>query len=571
MSACSSTFRALSQSRVSTNKTLLPFLYQTATIQQWKPAAQPIARRYISRYDRRDEAPAEEIPFENKDDLPPALDELEPARKTTITSTERAAFEKLYRKYDTRGRPQNEKDHEVEIDAIADEYYEDDEDNPANIDKIFDEALKGKSSARREWNRSSSDQLRSRKPRQDLESMAQHILKGTRPAEMERPVKRTERRKDMSAKAAKLNEERLRERNRVDELLKSATTDRDLWQTLHREVFDRIRNLNLDGPPAPKSSKRERENKSKSESKSKSEGKSKSTTATTVDPKILFKNYPHHLLTALSTLRTNFPSSPLPLSILPAIKSLGRSSYALGATTALYTQLLRTAWLQQSSYPLLINLLTDMHNGAVEFSLDTLHLLDAVVKEYDMARSGRLGREMQMVYGMEQFGEGIREVRRWREIVAQKVGADTRAMTPTQRRRVSRRDQLVPLVGPLVEGLNGGIEDLQQQQQQDVVRGNEQASYADMSLSDVANLLLAKEKQNTNDAVHDTEVQEQPPVADTTTTQSLPLNQLAKLVLARENGNEAQQQVNEEKDTETAESEVNSVDGGSAPSKTSSQ
>ena len=42
-----------------------------------------------------------------------------------------------------------------------------------------------------------------------------------------------------------------------------------------------------------------------------------------------------------------------------------------------------------------------MHNAAIEFNMDTLTLLDQVIKEYEMARSGRLGREMQMVYGME--------------------------------------------------------------------------------------------------------------------------------------------------------------------------
>ncbi|KZM18391.1 uncharacterized protein EKO05_0000302 [Ascochyta rabiei] len=454
MSACSSTLRALSRSRIPTTKTLLPFLYQTATIQQWKPAAQPIARRNISRYSRPDDAAAvEDIPFEDKDDLPPALDDLEPARKTTITGSERAAFEKLYRKFNARGSRQDEKDHEVEIDAIADEYWEpDDEDNPANLDKIFDEALKGNPNLAREWNRSSTEQLKSRKPRQDLQTMAQHILRGTRPPEMKRAEMRAVRKKDVSAKAAKLNEARVRERTRVDDLLKSAKTDRDLWDVLHREVFDLIRQLDLDGTnkPTPRKSRTPK------------------STNTTTDPKILFANYPHHLLTALTTLRTHFPASPLPLSILPTMKSLGRSSYALGATTALYTQLLRTAWLQQSSYPLLVSLLTDMHNGAIEFSVDTLHLLDQVIKEFDMARSGRLGREMQMVYGMDQFGEGIREVRRWRQIVASRVGVDDerreKGTVPVSRRRRAGDEDSSDHV-PLVEGVNGALEPFQSHSQ----------------------------------------------------------------------------------------------------------
>lgn len=446
MSACSNTLRALSRSRLPTNKTLLPFLYQTATIQQWKPAAQPVSRRSISRYGRQEDSPADEIPFESKDDLPPALDDLESPRKTTITGSERAAFEKLYRKFNTRGNRKEEKDHEVEIDAIADEYWEPDEDekNPtASLDKIFDEALKKSAAVSRERSRSGVEQLQSRKQKQDLQSMAVHVLKGTRPVEMETREARTRKREETSAQAAQLKKARMRERRRIDDLLSSAKTDHELWSTLEAEVFEQVRQLDLDSTaPKPNTKKENRTRKGK----------------TTPDPKILFSNYPHHLLTALTVLRTHFPASPFPLLILPKIKSLGRSSFALGATTALYTQLLRTAWLQQSSYPLLTSLLTEMHNAAIEFNIDTLLLLDQVIKEYDMARSGRLGREMQMVYGMEQFGEGIREIRRWRAVVAERVGIEDgrrekgTVPVPRRRRTVEADDEQHV---PLVEGVNG--------------------------------------------------------------------------------------------------------------------
>lgn len=448
MSACSNTLRALSRSRLPTNKTLLPFLYQTATIQQWKPTAQPVARRSISRYSRKDDPPTDDIPFEDKDDLPPALDDLESSRKTTITSSERAAFEKLYRKFNTRGNRQEEKDHEVEIDAIADEYWEPDEDESptASLDKIFDEALK-KAATSREWNRSGVDPLRSRKPKQDLQSMAVHVLKGTRPIEMEARDVRARKKEVTSVQAAQLKNARMRERKRIDDLLSSAKTDHELWSTLEAEVFEQVRQLDLDSTaPKPKP----KDNRSR-------RGKP------APDPKILFANYPHHLLTALTTLRTHFPASPFPLLILPKIKSLGRSSFALGATTALYTQLLRTAWLQQSSYPLLTSLLTEMHNAAIEFNADTLLLLDQVIKEFDMARGGKLGREMQMVYGMEQFGEGIREVRRWRAVVAERVGVEDgrreKGTVPVpRRRRALAADEEHHI--PLVEGVNGAQDEI---------------------------------------------------------------------------------------------------------------
>jgi hypothetical protein len=416
MSACSNTIRALS--RVPANKTLLPFLYQTPTIQQWKPAAQHIARRSISRYRPKDEPAAAEVPFETEESLPPALDDAQGPRRTTITGSERAAFEKLYRRFNARGNRQQDKDHEVEIDAIADEYWEpDEEEQPsASLDKIFDEALIKGSVVARERNRSGLEQLRSRKPREDLQSMAKHLLERTRPVIQKNKAMRPQRKGETSDQAAQLKSLRLRERSRVDDLLTSAKTDRELWETLHSEVFAQVRQLDLDGTaPKPKKLKY------------------------APDPKILFSNYPHHLLTALATLRKNFPASPLPLSILPTIKSFGRSSYALGATTALYNQLLRTAWLQQSSYAQIASLLTDMHNGAVEFNADTLTLLDQVLKEHTLARSGQLGKGMQMVYGLDQFNQGIKELTRWRAAVAERVGVEDgrreKGTVPVPRRR----------------------------------------------------------------------------------------------------------------------------------------
>lgn len=408
-------------------KTLLPFLYQTPTIQQWKPAAQHIARRSISRYRPKDEPAAAEIPFEAEEGLPPALDDAQGPRRTTITGSERAAFEKLYRRFNARGNRQQEKDHEVEIDAIADEYWEpDEEDQPsASLDKIFDEALIKGSVVARERNRSGLDPLRSRKPREDLQSMAKHLLERTRPVTQKSKAMRPQRKGDTTAEAAQLKSLRLRERSRVDDLLTSATTDRALWETLHTHVFAQVRQLDLDGvaPKPPKKSK------------------------SAPDPKILFSNYPHHLLTALATLRKNFPASPLPFSILPTVKSLGRSSYALGATTALYNQLLRTAWLQQSSYAQIVSLLADMHNGAVEFNADTLTLLDQVLKEYTLARSGHLGKGMQMVYGLDQFNQGIKELTRWRAAVAERVGVEDgrreKGTVPVPRRRRAVDDHLL--------------------------------------------------------------------------------------------------------------------------------
>ncbi|KAH7551426.1 hypothetical protein BM1_09742 [Bipolaris maydis] len=411
MSACSRTVRAVSRSRVPPLKTLLPFLYQTTTIQQCQSTTRPIVRRTIASRSRPENG--DDIPFVDEN-LPPPVDN-EPGRKTTITSTERAAFEKLYRKFNTEGRQQKEKDHVVELDQIADEYYEDDEENSKpSLDQIFDEAMKGES------------RLRS------IRTLAQRQRAGAQSGKDGSPTNQTgkeldnsprSRRKGLGFDTAQLREMRLAERERVDKLIRNASTDRELWQILEREVFAKVRALDLDNTNVGDS----RAPASESNSRAGTKGTTRPRTVTKPDPpspeqRILFQNYPHHLITAVATLRSEFPSSLLPLSILPTIKSLGRSSHVLGATTTLYKHLIRTAWIQQSSFTTIDTLLTEMDNTAIEFDADILALLDAILKESNQARSGIFGRELQSVYSMELFVDEMSKIVKWRRTVAERLG-----------------------------------------------------------------------------------------------------------------------------------------------------
>ncbi|KAF2195414.1 hypothetical protein K469DRAFT_11317 [Zopfia rhizophila CBS 207.26] len=441
MSLQRSTFRALSHSRaskfLSSPKTLLPFLYYTATIQQWKPAVYLIFHRNVSSRSSQND----DIPFEDSADLPPSIDgpEAKSICSSTITGTERAAFEKLYKKFSTESEPQNEAPSVSSQDQIAHEYAEEDEDDSLGaetLDSVFDAVLAGHK----------PKGLRPKKPRENLATLAQSILK---PKVAEAKQKS---RQEAIKEAARIKRIREEERKRVIELLNNAETDREIWQVLEREVFDMIRRLDLDGQKmeaesntpkkrrggqakpsteseiapdttisstdspfetSPESSSTENEEASQDQDQKPAE----------TDPRILFPNYPIHLIHATTFLRDHFPSSPLPLSILPAIKSLGRSSYALGATTALYNLLLRTAWIQHSSYDLIDDLLTDMDNGGIEFDVNTLSLLDHILEEFDEARKGRFGELIRDVWTLERFGTGAKKVRVWRDVVGQRLGA----------------------------------------------------------------------------------------------------------------------------------------------------
>lgn len=442
MSLCSHTFRALSRSRVSQNNTLLPFLYQTATIQQLKPATRPNTRRSVSSRP----LPDYNIPFEDADgNLPPTFEEAQSARKTTITGSERAAFEKLYKTFNTQGqgRSKDSNGEHEELDQIADEYYEDDEESSSNsLDKVFDAVLQGSPRIRN----AQRDGINAKsKTKKSADAPVKTIdLSGVEtPQEKRKFAARVEK--------ERIRKLRLEERERIDTLLKSAPTDIHLWQTLEREVFAQLRKLDLDNPTTTTPVKKEPRSKNRQKPAPPTPANK-----TNVDTRILFPNYPLHLLTAIKSLRTSFPRSSLPLAIIPTIRALGRSSYALGATTALYKALIRTAWVQQSSYALIDTLLTDMEANMVEFDLGTLDLLDGILRENDMARAGKLGTEMQMLYGLEAWVEGVGKIGKWRSVVAERLGVREEIVRRPERRATPEMHGEAGQEMPLVQGAHGG-------------------------------------------------------------------------------------------------------------------
>ncbi|RMZ73726.1 nadh:flavin oxidoreductase nadh oxidase [Pyrenophora seminiperda CCB06] len=430
MSVCFNAVRAVSRSRIPPSKTLLPFLYQTATIQQWRPTTRPIARRNITsrpRQPTQDHVPfGDEIPFDDSG-LPPPIDQ-EPARKTTITSTERTAFQKLYRKFKLEGRQQKPKEHVVELDQVADEYYDDEDDSSKpSLDKVFNEALQV--------------QPRVRAVRTEKIRATQQQAPASKDDGFDTPPKkavRSRRARGDTVDAVKFKEMRQAERERIDSLIRNAPTDHALWKILDREVFTRVRDLDLDNANTSDTTTGEIKKKKISQTKLKPD-------PPTTEASILFQNYPHHLVTAVHTLRTEFPSSPLPLSILPTIKNLGRSSHALGGTPALYKNLIRTAWIQQSSYTTIDSLLKEMDHHAIEFDADILTLLETIIRENNEASSGLLGKEMQMVFGMEMFVKEMLKIKAWKSVIAKRLGVrgeEKRTSDRIVRRVVPEKEKL---------------------------------------------------------------------------------------------------------------------------------
>lgn len=389
---------------------MVPFLYQTATIQQWKPTRQPVPYRNASSRSDIDQ----DIPFESEIESPHSQDAA-PPRKSTITGPERAAFKGLYKSFRTQGprSPANEvvdKDDEHDGDEAARDA------DATSIDLLFESVL--------------SNQPHGPRPRvpgphkDDLGALAKQILKpGESAAEREAANAKKER-------AAKIKNLQASELARVGALLGAAQTDRELWAVLEKEVFDVMRNMKLDekGPQGKKQHKK---------------GDKKTPSVPNVanppprfptkpsdapfdqidvrDPIIFFPIFPSHIINATKILVEDFPSSPLPFTMIPALKSLGRSAYILGATKQLFTAVLRATWLRQHSYSHMCALLQDMSNSGVEPDHGTLTLLDEILEEYRIGRKGKLGPGVSAVWEFKPISESVNQLTRWRDGIAERL------------------------------------------------------------------------------------------------------------------------------------------------------
>jgi hypothetical protein len=247
----------------------------------------------------------------------------------------------------------------------------------------------------------------------------------------------------------KLEELRDPERLRVETLMKEAATDFDLWQVMEREVFSLIPRLGLEETPlkendvikpkktSKKMKKRERQKErpkgaagllvpTEEESKPADAKMDNFVTDTSTGKKISALTvygplYPSYLLLGLRLLDRSFSRpSPLALSLLPKVKSLGAISHVLGATTQFYNELLRVYFYRYEDIKSLRKTLNEMEDSAVELDEETL---DLVIKFIEMQRTiqhGHRGPVLQAFWAMPKVAGGLTY---WREKITAQIAA----------------------------------------------------------------------------------------------------------------------------------------------------
>jgi len=140
-----------------------------------------------------------------------------------------------------------------------------------------------------------------------------------------------------------------------------------------------------------------------------------------MDLPILRRVYPAALLLAVRILsRSN--QTPYIAALLPTVRSLHPYSLILGASTALYNELLRYTWRTSGSLASVLALLKDMSKLELTMDSRTWEILEQITLYQYRALRGDFGQGLKAMEGMmKRFGEG-REV--WRIKGMVKVGLE---------------------------------------------------------------------------------------------------------------------------------------------------
>lgn len=362
--------------RFTRSSTLLPFLYHTQTILTLPSRCRrPLLRTYHRRFTTSSCRAISDIPFEDsirpeRDNYNDSAGSYSRTRTSTITSSERAVFDRIFKSLP-----------KLDWQSSASESFDEDDDlvgdGNETLASIFNAAIRGASKVGQRKQRLRRD-VQLEEPVRDEPSRALNIERFP-PALREaaekanvvfaqrgryKTIRITPKSEEAMAEPEELldhhermvGRERKTDLERVSSLLEAAKTDEEVWRVLEQEVFSRVKKMNLQ----LKEEEKKRKKKRKTAAELKGKGKSKevkqqgplvlitNTSPTTGDEnpsdvsalEILQTNYAIHCLRAMRLFRQYFPASPYAVALLPQIKNLGPISYILGASTEFYNELL---------------------------------------------------------------------------------------------------------------------------------------------------------------------------------------------------------------------------------------
>jgi len=420
--------------------TILPFLYQTRTIQRFPktrvstPALRAFFHATTTAAAQRRKGQGlggSAIPFE----FPPgtehhdpdiAMEDVPPGHQPTITPGERNAFERIFQEIATRGAratPSAKPAASALDTVIPSGAIKTQSPNKGNVESARDEIGIIMSDAAAAQAGSWRPAMQPFGPTHmvgqvsaaanptkalmrfppSLRQAARAALSAFETERAESSVGGEEAANDGQVAASPLmtaveeEKRRVMERERVEKRLRGAKTDFELWGVMESEVFSLVQKLGLDkDPEAPK----KRTKKSRGKKDIAAGGDAEKTFSMNIHGPL----YPSYLVTALRLMDENFErSSPLALNILPRIKALGLQSYVLGVSTAFYNELARIYWYRHGNAEAVFNLLEEMRHSGLFCDNDTYSIVNDIANVFGRSANGAGGPFLRELVSMPEY------------------------------------------------------------------------------------------------------------------------------------------------------------------------
>lgn len=190
----------------------------------------------------------------------------------------------------------------------------------------------------------------------------------------------------------------------VNNLIDQAKTDIEIWNILQKRVFKRVTALNLDGPPNKKS-KTVRKNQVAKEADTSKTPFGIPPIPNVTDLDVVAATLPHHLTRTHTILTTHFPNSPLPLTLLPHLRTLGPAAFALCTSTQLYNLHMSLLFKTHLDLDGIVDTLREMDAQVYDFDEYTEVLIGKIIRHARLARQGEWGEGVKRLWS----GEGSRK------------------------------------------------------------------------------------------------------------------------------------------------------------------
>jgi hypothetical protein len=344
-------------------------------------------------------------------------------RESTITDSERSAFGRIFS--DIYNRSRGFSKNLASGDPFAEESMQASE-NPTNrrkskskLSDIFNDAI---------LHRDQND------IRNDIESVVGQYPPALRAAAAQAIGLVVDKEKSTDMDTEQLEALREPERFRIEGLMKAARTDFELWEVMENEVFSLIPKLGLGDAPetneevSTKNKRKKGENISKKDDPSSEEVSEDPSLSTgsganhmTSQLALYGPLYPSFLLLGLRLLDRSFAKpSPLTLSLLPKIRSLGFISHVLGASTQFYNELLRIYRYRHDDFRGIHNLLGEMEHSALDLDEETMEIVIDIMKTQLGVHRGDKGSAIRALWSMPEFAPNT--FRSWRDKIALAIG-----------------------------------------------------------------------------------------------------------------------------------------------------